>query len=180
MPVRSNVWSFVIYPDDPSFPDVYRKLMGLSESYWAIQHDSDKKEDGSLKKIHIHFIAKFPFSSSFKSLSELLSLPNGFEPVKNLRGSLRYLIHLDNPEKAQYNPSAVSTNNLSQLNKAFAEQMDMDDAVLCFLAWLDENPSCSWSVAVKWGIQSGFGSLFRSSGYFMKSLWAENFRKGDK
>lgn len=178
MAVRSNCWSFVLYPDDPIFPDVYRKLMGLADSYWAVQHDSDKKDDGSLKKIHIHFIAKFPFSSSFKSLSELLSLPNGFEPVKNLRASLRYLIHLDNPDKAQYNPDSVCTNNVTQLHKAFTEQMDMDDAVLSFLVYLEENPFCSWSMAVKWCIQSGFGALLRSSGYFMKSLWSENSRKG--
>lgn len=69
-------------------------------------HDKDLKQDGTKKKPHYHIIVRFRSKKSFKQIKEAICDPLGGphpQPVFDFPMMVRYLAHLDDPEKAQYN-----------------------------------------------------------------------------
>ena len=89
-----------------------------SEIYGAIIHDRDFTDDGEKKTIHIH--AVFMLKTSGVRLSTTLNnicdatlvMPNAItiDKFTSFEGSFQYLVHKNNPEKAQYPVSSIRTN----------------------------------------------------------------------
>lgn len=104
--VRSNLWTFCIYPND-SLPENYLNII----QNWHIPtllspiHDADISGNGMEKKKHIHVMIYFGrgANKSFCQVSKYVKKLNGCQPesVGNGPGLIRYFIHRDNPEKAQ-------------------------------------------------------------------------------
>ena len=67
-------------------------------------HDSDINADETQKKPHWHIVVTFTNVKSYEQVKEFSDTINATIPQKvhNLQGLMRYFIHLDNPEKAQY------------------------------------------------------------------------------
>lgn len=79
--------------------------------YAYIFHDSD---DECADK-HIHFLINIRGSRSIKSIAESLNCDYGVVQKCQLpRSYARYLIHLDDKLKVQYNKDCVITNNLDR------------------------------------------------------------------
>lgn len=100
---RARVWADVLYLD--SLPENWVDIllsMGLVFVY--ILHDKDVNPDGTLKKPHYHLLLFFDGKKSFEHIKEITDMLNAPNPqrVKNPKGMVRYLIHMDNPEKFQY------------------------------------------------------------------------------
>ena len=102
---RARAWSFIAYPD--SVPADWEQI--LTERFnlqWARSplHDSDFNADETQKKPHWHIIVTFTNVKSYEQVKEISDTINATIPQKvhNLQGLMRYFIHLDNPEKAQY------------------------------------------------------------------------------
>lgn len=106
---RSNLWLCVVYPED-SLPDNYLQIISYE---WHVPtllspvHDADLNADSTEKKKHIHIMIDFG-SGQNKSYDQVLNLTkklHGTVPVicQNRSAMIRYFIHRDNPEKAQYN-----------------------------------------------------------------------------
>lgn len=82
---------------------------------WHIQallsplHDKDVKEDGTPKKPHYHLELLYSTGRTEESVrKDTVSIGGvGLEILKSKVGYARYLCHLDNPEKAQYDPKDV-------------------------------------------------------------------------
>lgn len=72
-------------------------------------HDKDYNSDGSLKKAHYHVMICFDGVKSVEQVRVLFEKINGVgcEIVNSLRSYARYLVHMDNPDKAQYNHQNV-------------------------------------------------------------------------
>lgn len=73
-------------------------------------HFDDKNPDGKIKKPHWHVL--FMFESVKEWETQVKQIFDSFggvgrENVNSARGYARYLCHLDNPEKVQYNPDEV-------------------------------------------------------------------------
>lgn len=107
---RSNVWAFVIYPDD-SAPKDYINII----QSWHIPclvspiHDKDINADYTEKKKHIHIMMYFGkgANKSYEQVKEYSDQLSGSFPiiVNNTNAMVRYFIHYDNPEKHQYKKS---------------------------------------------------------------------------
>lgn len=73
-------------------------------------HDRDTNPSGEIKKPHYHVLLMFEspaeFETKVKPIFEEIG-GVGRENVASARGYARYLCHLDNPEKAQYDPADV-------------------------------------------------------------------------
>lgn len=105
--LRSNCWTFCVYPSD-SLPDNYLNII----DNWHIPtllspvHDSDKNGNGMEKKKHIHVFMYFGkgANKSFSQIMTFVKKLGGCQPevVANSVGLIRYFVHKDNPEKAQY------------------------------------------------------------------------------
>ena len=103
--IKGRNWAFVIYPE--SMPENWRDILyeiGLPCAVSPL-HDKDINPDGTPKKPHYHVICTYDNATTSKSVKELVTdRLNATIPIKleNLRGMYRYHLHLDNPEKYQY------------------------------------------------------------------------------
>lgn len=101
---RFRTWNFVAYPE--SMPENWREILDALSVPWACSplHDRDKNDTGEIKKPHRHFVLSFPGKKSYEQIKEITDKLNAPAPQKcmSIRGSVRYFLHLDNPEKAQY------------------------------------------------------------------------------
>lgn len=106
---RARIFATACYPD--SVPDDW--LIKLAEStlevYVSPLHDKDLNPTGEAKKPHWHVIICFDNVKSTDQAREFFDTINGVgcERVLSKRGYLRYLCHLDNPEKVRYNVNDV-------------------------------------------------------------------------
>lgn len=102
---KGRYWAFVVYPE--SLPTDYEDIIssiGIPMA-WSPLHDKDINPDGEVKKPHHHCIVYYDNTTTMKSVKEnVCDKLNATIPIKleNMRGMYRYHLHLDNPEKYQY------------------------------------------------------------------------------
>ena len=92
------------YPDeDPShmFALSYLQTVGLPHVY--IVHDRDLDDNGQLKKKHCHVFFKFRQERYIDNVALLLGIKSNYiQECIDEKGSLRYFLHADHPNKFQY------------------------------------------------------------------------------
>lgn len=73
------------------------------------EENNSEHKAGTLKKEHIHGLSMFDGKKSLKQMLEMLA-PLGVtycEPTHNVQSFTRYLLHMDNPDKAQYDEGCL-------------------------------------------------------------------------
>ena len=136
---RARVWTIIVYPE--SAPEKWKEIINDKHISWAcILHDKDVNPDGSKKKPHYHVVLVFEGKKSFsqiKAIADELKAPIP-QKVESLRGMMRYLIHMDNPEKYQYDKSSIIAHSGAEIDhyisattseryELIAEMMDFID-----------------------------------------------------
>lgn len=120
---RTRNWTVIFYPED--LPDDWKEQLDGLMVKWieGPLHDQDFNSDGSPKKPHHHTLWMFgsvktaeQVEQMFKDLfgeSESGSIIGTATPkIANDRsGIVRYMAHMDNPEKAQYDPNEIIGHN---------------------------------------------------------------------
>lgn len=111
--VKKRNWAFVLYPE--SAPADWREQLQKTGLPCAISplHDRDVNATGEPKKPHHHVMVFYQGPTSYNVVKRLTDGLNQPIPqvVEQVRGYYRYLTHMDNPEKAQYSPSGITTLN---------------------------------------------------------------------
>lgn len=106
---RTRTWSAIVYPE--SAPENWRDYLDDQHIEWAESplHDLDTNPTGELKKPHLHIVLCFEGPKSYEQVCDILAPLNCPVPQRchALKGAVRYFAHLDNPEKFQYDPSAI-------------------------------------------------------------------------
>lgn len=104
---RTRNWTLVLYPD--SAPANWKNIIDDLHIQYAISplHDKDQNEDGTSKKPHYHILLVFESVKSYSQILEITELLNAPIPqtCNSPKGLVRYMLHLDNPEKHQYEQS---------------------------------------------------------------------------
>lgn len=112
---RSRNWVIVFYPE--SAPADFEQII----RDWHIKcflsplHESDINPDGTQKKPHYHLLLMFSGKKSVDQVQEFSDELSGVKvlehecAVRDCKAVARYLIHLDNPEKFQYERSTVKS-----------------------------------------------------------------------
>ena len=107
---KSRNWCTIVYPDSAS-NDWENCLSSLHvPAFVSPIHDKDIDATGEVKKPHYHVILMFdgPRTQDYvRSCVETFG-GVGVENVQSLRGMTRYLCHLDDKDKAQYNVSDIT------------------------------------------------------------------------
>lgn len=102
---QARYWTFLVYDD--SAPENWRAILDDLHAPWVESpyHDKDTNPDGTPKKPHTHIMIFFEGKKSYEQMLRVVDLVNAPEPLPVLspQGLIRYFIHLDNPEKFQYN-----------------------------------------------------------------------------
>lgn len=162
---RTRNWAVVVYPD--SAPENWREVLRDLKIQALISplHDRDTNPDGTPKKPHYHVILIFEGVKTWQQVKEdvadRLNAPSP-EKVMSVKGYARYLIHMDNPEKAQYSQEEIEVMggvDLAELLKmtsssrhAMLREMrkfisENSVTELCdFMDWCDANRPDDWSV----------------------------------
>jgi hypothetical protein len=80
---------------------------------WAITHDKDFDSDtGELIESHTHILLEYDTPRKITTVANLLKVaPNFVELVKSKKAFIRYLTHMDDPDKHQYDHSEIITNS---------------------------------------------------------------------
>lgn len=108
---RARTYCGILYPnEDPSHLFAIQHLRS-SCNFVGIDHDMDIDAEGHLKKEHTHFIVRFPNARYMSAVAkELGILENYIQPCNDVKGYARYMVHLDDPDKAQYDPDRAYGN----------------------------------------------------------------------
>lgn len=101
---RTRNWTCVIYPD--SAPENWRDIINDLHIEWVESplHDKDTNATGEVKKAHWHILLMFGGVKSYEQVKEVTEDLNCPIPERchNAKAMVRYMAHLDNPDKAQY------------------------------------------------------------------------------
>nr|CRY96528.1 hypothetical protein [uncultured prokaryote] len=109
--MRSRGWACIVYPE--SVPDNWIDLLNEAHIQTLISpiHDMDKSANGEPKKPHYHVLAMFDNpvgEASPKSYFGRIGITAPPEKVDTIKGYARYLIHLDDHDKARYDEHEVT------------------------------------------------------------------------
>lgn len=106
---RLRNFATVVYPE--SAPENWLETLdGLHvPAFVSPLHDKDTNPDGSPKKAHWHVLIMFAGVKTTEQAQAVIDAIGGVgcESVSTVRGYARYLVHADNPEKAQYSKSNI-------------------------------------------------------------------------
>jgi hypothetical protein len=106
---RTRNWTFIVYPD--SAPEEWRTILDKECVPWIESplHDADENADGEQKKPHWHVMLVYESIKAFNQVHDVSSSINATIPQKvaSPKGLVRYMIHMDNPEKNQYNRDLI-------------------------------------------------------------------------
>lgn len=107
--ILARAWSFVVYPE--SAPENWRQFLDDLYCAWVESplHEFDVNDTGECKKPHWHVVIVFEGKKSYSQVLEFIAPLNCPIPqvCHSIRGYVRYMAHLDNPEKFQYNPALI-------------------------------------------------------------------------
>lgn len=106
---RVRNWTFVVYPE--SAPQNWRDILDELHIQWVESplHDKDDNADGEQKKVHWHILLLFEGKKSYEQVKEITDKLTATIPLKvaSAKGLVRYMAHLDNLEKYQYDRAAI-------------------------------------------------------------------------
>lgn len=106
---RTRTWTIVVYPD--SAPENWRDLIDEEHIGWVESplHEFDTNPTGEVKKAHWHVLLCFGSVKAYEQVVEFVKPLNCPIPkrVHDAKAMVRYMAHLDNPDKFQYSVSEI-------------------------------------------------------------------------
>lgn len=131
---RSTTWTFLVYPE--SAPKDWLDVLKELHVPFIVSplHDKDiNKDTGEIKKAHYHCIVKFKSKKSFKQVKsgicDKLNSPIP-QPVVDIAMMVRYLAHLDDPQKYQYNVEDIQVYGNIDVKEYIYDKKDYQFEVL--------------------------------------------------
>lgn len=208
---RTRCWTFLVYPDElvckelcpdydgsagyGSAPYNWRSILDSYHVPWIESplHDKDINPDGSIKKPHWHIMIDFSavktqeqieeVISSLQNIHDELSTPE-IQKVGSQKGLIRYMAHLDNPEKYQYDLTDITPHQgadvAEYLLPTTTERLNMLAEILDFIRenqvdnfadlvfYALENKFETWFYVLTTGNSIFFAQLFKSIRYEFK------------
>lgn len=130
---RARLWSIIAYPE--SAPELWREILKKECGKGAISplHDRDMNEDETQKKPHWHILLCFDGKKSYSQVKAIADKIKGAIPqkVNSLCGYCRYMGHIDNPEKAQYDIKYVEVWGGLDIEKIILSTSDYNAMIEC-------------------------------------------------
>jgi hypothetical protein len=129
---RTRNWSVIVYPE--SAPENWRDILDQEHIKWVESplHDSDINSTGEQKKPHWHIVLMFDSNKTYEQVKSITDKLNTVVPQKcnSVEGSVRYMIHIDNPEKFQYNRDDIVVHGNVDISKYFEMSLSQKYALI--------------------------------------------------
>lgn len=158
-------FSGVLYPDSESYNcnEVIDRIKSKFKQWAFCLHDMDVNDEGELKKAHIHWVGAGD-ARTLASCAKILGLKeNEIEICKNCKLMVRYLLHLDDPDKFQY-PVEELNSNWKNIDSILRN--DSEGTLAIDLACA--KTSMSWLDLGKYANERGCFDVFRRNMTFIK------------
>ena len=144
---RTRNWWFVCYPESaPS--DWVQQLDDLHVQYCISPlHEYDVDSNGEVIKAHYHVVLVFDSVKSYSQIVEITAklhqpIP---QPVQSLIGTIRYLIHKDNPDKFQYNAADLRCGGGFNAKEYLERPADIRATIAEIYGYIKENDVTEFS-----------------------------------
>jgi len=138
---RTRNYACVVYPE--SAPENWLEIIAEAKVPVFISplHDKDINPTGEDKKPHYHVMQMNDGPKTEEQAREFFESFGGVgcEVVKSARAYARYLCHLDNPEKAQYDVSEVRAFGGADYMALIGTMADKAKAIREMIEWIEEN-----------------------------------------
>lgn len=163
---RTRNWAVIIYPDD--LPEDWADEVDEHLVKWVQSplHDQDYNADGEPKKPHYHTLFMFENVKTQAQVSEFFKgifgeSENGTivgvaapQQVSDRCAVVRYMAHLDNPSKAQYDPAEIVGHNGADPAEILRySATEMQNMVISMEEYIEENEItelCDFSAAIRY------------------------------
>lgn len=170
---RTRNYATVVYPD--SAPENWLDILSNEHvpAFVSPLHDRDTNPTGESKKSHWHVMVMFDGVKTVGQAKNLFDKIGGVgcEVVKSIRGSARYLCHMDNPEKAQYKPEDVKCFGGADYNSVCSLPADRNKIIREMINFCDQNKIFSFAWLIRYSMDEKpdwFNSLCSNSTYVIK------------
>ncbi len=170
---RTRNYACVVYPE--SAPENWKKIIGESKVPVLISplHDKDKNATGEDKKAHYHIMVMYEGPKTVEQASEFFNSFGGVgcEVVKSARAYARYLCHLDNPDKAQYDIGDVIAFGGADYISLIGTAADKTKSIREMIEYIELNDVTCFSDLCLYTSQERsdwFDTLINSGAYFIK------------
>lgn len=145
---KGRIWASVGYPE--SLPTDWKDKLIETGLQIAISplHDKDINPTGEVKKPHYHIIFNYEGPTTYNHVKELCDSLNMTIPIKleSLRGMYRYHLHLDNPDKYQYDDrDRILLNGFDPKSVDALTATEIDKITTEILAFIDDNDILEYS-----------------------------------
>lgn len=189
---RSRTWVCIVYPE--SAPADWRDIIDETHIAWCESplHDKDEdkaaEDDVKLKKAHWHVLLLFESVKSPEQVRELTDLINATIPVRcmSVKGTVRYMAHLDNPEKYQYKISEVRGHGGFDVGENMKPSVtERYDAIKEMMSYIVDNDIIEFEDIVVYAMYNRYDDWFPllcdNSSYIINSfLKSRRGRKSDQ
>lgn len=111
---RFRLFTCVLYDEttDYNIDEVLRNIKSY-KNYAFIKHDKDINVKGEIKKTHYHCIVKVDNATTISAISKKIGIPDNYvKNVRNERSMVRYLVHIDDKDKYQYDIKDICSSKL--------------------------------------------------------------------
>jgi hypothetical protein len=120
---RTRNWTVIFYPED--LPENWTSLVDELHFKWVQSpiHDKDLSADGKPKKPHYHTLFIFENVKTYEQIESMLKEVFGESETGSIIGVapptqvvdrcaiVRYMAHMDNPDKVQYDVAEITGHN---------------------------------------------------------------------
>lgn len=173
---RYRNYACVVYPE--SAPSNWLDIISESKIPCFISplHDRDINPTGEPKKPHYHVLVMYDGVKSPKQAQEFFDTFGGVgcEIIDSSRGYARYLCHLDNPEKAQYDKKEVKAFgglNYKYVCGTYSEQKAEErELTKSMMDFIEENDVVSFAYLCRYckSENDDWFDYLRTHSYFIK------------
>lgn len=172
--VKARTMNLVLYPESQqsAIDSIIRNCC-----YVGILHDRDTDVNGLLKKPHYHFIVRFKQARWSSAFAKELGIEDHIESTLSFERSVRYLVHMDNPEKYQYsqNDLICSEELRPSVAKCLSEFVCEELCVKAILDLIESYPyPISYSYVLHRVLELGLYGEFRRMGFLAGELIREH------
>lgn len=184
---RTRNWTFIVYPD--SVVENWRDILDEEYVPWVESplHDKDLNADGTLKKAHIHVLMLYESVKTNEQIEKLTEAINATKPQKcnGVKGLVRYMIHLDNPEKYQYDKvDIISHRGADIIDLMRPTASDRYALIKEMLQFIDDNELKEFKYLMDYAMRNRFDDWFPllcdNSAYVVQQYLKSNRHKADR
>lgn len=136
-------------------------------------HDKDIDQNGNIKKEHYHIMIMFDGPKTIEQAQKVFDSISATkcQPVNSVRGQARYLCHLDDPDKAQYDSGQVSCLNGADYWTLIELPSNKYQSIKEMVKWCLDNQTLSFAELFEYSIENNetwFRVLSDNGAYVIK------------